>query len=309
MLQKLHKNAKTNYSIRKEIKESDLSVSALAEKFNISWLTAKKWKERMSLEDKSSRPDKIRTTLSEKEEDLILFERKKFKKTVDEIYLTLEKDIPNLYPQKVYRCVRRYGLSSLPEEFVLAERKIRKFRKYTIGYLHLDTLFSPKIAKKRYYIFTAIDRVSKVGFLWISTKKTKEMGAMFLKKVLRFYPYAIHYILTDNGFEFSYKALPKGKKTKKIHPFDLICQKNRIQHRTIKFKHPWTNGMVERFNRTIKDQVLKKYLFSSIFDMNGKLIEFVNRYNFEKRLKSINYKTPAQYIKEAKNISLQRIVS
>jgi len=73
MLQKLHKNAKTNYSIRKEIKESNLSVSALAEKFNISWLTAKKWKERMSLEDKSSRPDKIRTTLSEKEEDLILF--------------------------------------------------------------------------------------------------------------------------------------------------------------------------------------------------------------------------------------------
>jgi len=90
MLQKLHKNAKTNYSIRKEIKESNLSVSALAEKFNISWLTAKKWKERMSLEDKSSCPDKIRTTLSEKEEDLILFERKKFKKTVDEIYLTLE---------------------------------------------------------------------------------------------------------------------------------------------------------------------------------------------------------------------------
>src|SRR3989338_3318494 len=152
MLQKLHKNAKTNYSIRKEIKESDLSVSALAEKFNISWLTAKKWKERMSLEDKSSRPDKIRTTLSE-----------------------MEKDIPNLYPQKVYRCVRRYGLSSLPEEFVLAERKIRKFRKYTIGYLHIDTLFSPKIAKKRYYIFTAIDIVSKVGFFLISNKKNNKI--------------------------------------------------------------------------------------------------------------------------------------
>ena len=89
MLQKLHKNAKTNYSIRKEIKESELSVSALAKKFSISWLTAKKWKGRTAVEDKSSRPDKIQTTLSEREEDLILFERKKFKKTVDEIYLTL----------------------------------------------------------------------------------------------------------------------------------------------------------------------------------------------------------------------------
>lgn len=125
---------------------------------------------------------------------------------------------------------------------------------------------------------------------------------------ISFYPYRINYILTDNGFEFSYKALPKGKKTKKIHPFDTICLKHKIQHRTIKFKHPWTNGMVERFNRTLKDRVLKKYLFSSIFKMNGKLIEFVNRYNFEKRLKSLNYKTPAQYLKEAKNISIQRIV-
>lgn len=64
--------------------------------------------------------------------------------------VTLGKDIPNLYPQKVSRCVRRYGLSSLPEEFVAAERKIRRFRKYTIGYIYIDTLFSPKIAKKRF---------------------------------------------------------------------------------------------------------------------------------------------------------------
>ncbi|MBI5358172.1 transposase, partial [Candidatus Amesbacteria bacterium] len=45
----------------------------------------------------------------------------------------------------------------------------------------------------------------------------------------------------------------------KIHPFDKICLKHKIQHRTIKFKHPWTNGMVERFNRKVNDGVLKKY--------------------------------------------------
>ena len=66
--------------------------------------------------------------------------------------------------------------------------------------------------------------------------------------------------------------------------------------------------MVERFNRTIKNQVLRKYLFSSIFEMNGQLIEFVNRYNLEKRLKSLNYVTPAQYLREKKNAVLQPIV-
>lgn len=308
MLQKLHKNAKTNYSIRKEIKESTLSVSVLAEKFNVSWLTAKKWKERTAVEDKSSRPDKIRTTLSEKEEDLILFERKKFKKTVDEIYLTLEKDIPNLYPQKVYRCVRRYGLSSLPKEFVAAERKIRRFRKYTIGYIHIDTLFSPKIAKKRYYVFTAIDRVSKVAFLWVAERKTKEMGTRFLKMVLKFYPYTLHYILTDNGFEFSYKALPKRKKTKKVHPFDAVCRENKIEHRTIKFKHPWTNGMVERFNGKIKSNVFRRYILADRCDLEKKLTQYLNRYNFEVRLKQIGYMTPADFLEKKFSRSIQPIV-
>ncbi|MCL0096871.1 integrase core domain-containing protein [Thermodesulfovibrionales bacterium] len=104
------------------------------------------------------------------------------------------------------------------------------------------------------------------------------------------------------------RLYPDTKKTKKIHPFEEICRKHKIQRRTIKLKHPWTNGMVERFNRTVKEQVLIKYRFCSIFEMNGRLIEFINRYNLEKRLKSLNYKTPAQYLKEQKDIITERVV-
>ena len=308
MIQKLHKNAKTNYAIRQTIKASRESVSVLAAKYHLCWATVKKWKHRDSVEDYSSRPERLQTDLTKEQIDRILFERKQFKKTLEDIFFTLEGDIPNLYPMKIYRVLARHGLSRLPEELVNAERKIKRFRKYGIGYLHIDLLYAPKINGERRYIYTAIDRVAKLAFIMVGRRKTKETGARFLKAVIAFYPYRINYILTDNGFEFSYKALPKNRKTKKIHPFDKICQHHKIQHRTIKFKHPWTNGMVERFNRTLKDKVLKKYLFSSIFEMNGKLIDFVNRYNMEKRLKSLNYKTPAQYLKEAKNISIQRIV-
>ncbi|TSC93124.1 MAG: hypothetical protein CEN89_239 [Candidatus Berkelbacteria bacterium Licking1014_7] len=41
--------------------------------------------------------------------------------------------------------------------------------------------------------------------------------------------------------------------------------------------------------------------------MKGKLVEFVNDYNQNKRLKSLNYKTPTQYLKENKNIALKLI--
>lgn len=307
---KLHKNATTTMSIRQAIKESPLSAYALAKRYGISQTTAQRWKRAEDFEDKSSRPHKLNTTLTPEQEELICFERKQFKKTIEDIFFTLEDKIPkSFYPMKIYRCLKRHDLAVLPKEFVDAERKIKKFRKYGIGYLHIDLIYAPKINKVRSYIYTAIDRVSKIAYVMIGKRKNKETGARFLRKVLQFYPYKVNYILTDNGFEFTYKALPKGKKTKKTHPFDKLCQEKKIQHRTIKFKHPWTNGMVENFHKRIRKGVLTRYQFQSIFELNGKLLEFIDGYNQEKRLRKLNYLTPAQFLKDKKGITLQRIVS
>ena len=308
MLQKLHKNAKTNYLIRRQIKHSPESISALAKKYHLSWLTVKKWKSRETLEDKSSCPDKTRTVLSREQEDLIIFERKQFKKSIEEIYLTLEEHIPNLYPMKVYRCLSRYGLSVLPDELLKAERQIKKFKHYTKGFLHIDVLISPKIKGTRYYVFTCIDRVTKVAFIWVSDHKTKEMGRKFLEKVIAFYPYPIRYILTDNGPECTYKFLSKKLQTKKIHPFDVLCKEIKIEHRTIKYRHPWTNGMVERFNGKVKKNVIKRYLFEGKEDLTKEITAYVNHYNFDVRLKQLGYKTPADFLKETYHTSIQRIV-
>jgi len=304
---KLHKNARTTLAVRQAIQASPLSAYALAKMYHLNWETVKRWKTAESLEDKSSRPHKIRTDLTVEQEDLICFERKQFKKTIEDIFFALEGKINKLYPMKIYRCLKRHGLNVLPNEFVNAERKIKKFRKYGIGYLHIDLVYAPKINHERSYIYTVIDRVAKIAFVMMGKRKNKETGAHFLREVLGFYPYKINYILTDNGFEFSYKALPKNKKTKKIHPFDTICMENKINHRTIKFKHPWTNGMIENFNGRIKRKVLTKYLFQTIIEMKDKLIEFVDDYNQNKRLKSLNYQTPAYYLKENKNITLKLI--
>ena len=116
-------------------------------------------------------------------------ERKQFKKTIEDIFFTLEDKIPTLYPMKIYRCLKRYGLDTLPSDFVNIERKIKKFRRYGIGYVHIDLLYAPKINKERSYIYTAIDRVCKVAFVMLGKRKTKETGARFLSEVIKFYPY------------------------------------------------------------------------------------------------------------------------
>ena len=41
--------------------------------------------------------------------------------------------------------------------------------------------------------------------------------------------------------------------------FDMRCRENSIEHRFTKINHPWTNGQVERMNRTIKEATVKRY--------------------------------------------------
>jgi len=45
--------------------------------------------------------------------------------------------------------------------------------------------------------------------------------------------------------------------------FDMRCHENGIEHRLTKIKHPWTNGQVERMNRTIKEATVKRYIRST----------------------------------------------
>ncbi|RAK20002.1 integrase-like protein, partial [Salipiger aestuarii] len=43
------------------------------------------------------------------------------------------------------------------------------------------------------------------------------------------------------------------------HIFDRVCSEHGIEHRLAKVNHPWTNGQVERMNRTLKEATVKRY--------------------------------------------------
>jgi transposase-like protein len=304
----LHKNSKTTFRIRDEIKSSSESISALARKYSLNWKTVKKWKDSTSIQDKSSKPLKLNTDLSSKEEDLICFHRKQFKSTIDEIFFALENEFKHtkLYPMKIYRCLKRHNLNILPKELKEAERKIKKFKNYGIGYLHIDYIHSKRFNKHRYYVFTCIDRVSKLAYVKLSNSRKKEVAVEFLHEIIKYYPYKINFILTDNGSEFTNTANKKHPfiKPKRKHLFEQTCLDNKIQLRHTQFKHPWTNGMVERFNRKIKENVIQIRYFSDIEELSSELVLYINRYNFETRLKALGYMSPIKYLKENDRIKI-----
>jgi hypothetical protein len=80
------------------------------------------------------------------------------------------------------------------------------------------------------------------------------------------------------------------------HPFDRACWRHGIEHRLTKPKHPWTNGQVERMNRTIKEATVKRYHYDSHDQLRSHVSDFVSAYNFARRLKTLRGLTPYEYI-------------
>ena len=78
--------------------------------------------------------------------------------------------------------------------------------------------------------------------------------------------------------------------------FDMICEANGIEHRLTKPNHPWTNGQVERMNRTIKEATVMRLHYESHDQLRAHLKGFIAAYNFVRRLKTLSRLTPYEYI-------------
>jgi transposase InsO family protein len=100
----------------------------------------------------------------------------------------------------------------------------------------------------------AIERTSKFAYVELHEKAGKMQAAQFLRQLAKALPYAIHIVLTDNGIQFTH-----GKQDKHVfeHIFDRACRELSIEHRLTQVKHPWSNGQLERINRTIKEATIK----------------------------------------------------
>ncbi|MFM9974429.1 MAG: integrase core domain-containing protein, partial [Beijerinckiaceae bacterium] len=123
-------------------------------------------------------------------------------------------------------------------------------------------------------------------------------ASAFLVALIATVPYKIHTILTDNGIQFRYAPRYADGPTARYitHLFAMRCRENGIEHRFTKINHPWTNGQVERMNRTIKEATVKRYHNGSHYQLETHLADFISAYNFGRRLKTLKGLTPYEHI-------------
>ena len=316
MGQVLHGSATTTEAIRRAIQGSQESLRTLARRHGINPKTVAKWRKRRTTVDRPTGPKECRSTvLSIEDEAVIVAFRRHTLLPLDDCLYALQATIPQLTRSSLHRCLQRHGIAQLPK--VEGDKPGKKrFKTYPIGYFHID-IAEVQTAQGRLYLFVAIDRTSKFAFARLHARATTRIAAAFLRALVKAVPYKVHTVLTDNGIHFTD---PKGetwspaeirqmladKQLFRAHSFEYACALLDIDHRLTKPAHPWTNGQVERMNRTIKEATVQRYHYDSHEQLERHLDDFVSTYNFGRRLKTLKGLTPYEFICQCWTVEPER---
>ena len=208
-------------------------------------------------------------------------------------------------PSGVYNILRRYGQNRLKPKMKEEKRSIIKERAGELG--HIDTHYLNKGIvhndNKRYYLVCVIDSCTRIAWAEV-VEDLKSLTVMF--SVLKcFNIIADHYqikfkeVLTDNGPEFGKKD--SGKKRE--HPFERMLMEIGIKHRYIKPYRPQTNGKVERFWRTIEEDLFENTYFESLDNLKEELLQYIYYYNHERPHQGIGGKSPVEFAENCPRIT------
>jgi transposase InsO family protein len=162
----------------------------------------------------------------------------------------------------------------------------------------------------RVYQQTAIDTYAKVAFAKLYDRKTPLTAADLLNdRVVPFFEahaLVVSRVLTDRGTE--YCGRPES------HDYELYLAIENIDHTRTKVKSPQTNGICERFHKTILEEfyrvAFRKKLYANIEALQLDLDGWIKAYNEERSHQGrwCFGKTPMQTFLDAKPLAKEKLI-
>ena len=209
-----------------------------------------------------------------------------------------------LSPSFVYRILKKQGISRLNPKMKEERRRIIKEKAGELGhidchYLGKDLLVS---TSKRYYLVCLMDDCTRVTWVEV-VEDIKSLTVMFsaikiLSLLEKKYRIRFKEMLSDNGPEFA------SRNNKSHHPFEKLLLEMEIKHRYTKPYRPQTNGKVERFWRTLNEDLIEGTTFETIEEFKDELEQYLIYYNEIRLHQGIGHKTPSQMNAESERARL-----
>lgn len=269
--------ARSGWSTRKVARHFGFSQSVI-----VKWMKRASRDERNIIATRSSRPNTSPSAISKELVAKIISIRNETKRCTEVVHAHLLNEGIVVSLSTVKRTLDRYGM--LQKRSRWKKRRIYPPRPDVLkqgDIVELDTIHFVDGRGRRSYVYTAIDVYSRYGFAMVSNKTTCEKSILFLKRTAKYFSFKISCVQTDNGPEFGLR-------------FNGFIKRSNMVHRHIHVRSPNENGHLERFNRTIQEEMPRHGLCIYLEDHISK---YLKKYNTERLHMGINFKTPKQMLK------------
>jgi transposase InsO family protein len=237
-------------------------------------------------------------------EDLVLCERAKGCNKFEIASIlrpTLKENTPS--PSGVYQILKRHGKNKLVKPMKEEKRRIIKEKAGELAHIDCYHLSKDMIAndKNRYYLVAVIDSSTRIAWAEV-VEDIKSISVMFttlrcFNHLTEKFKIQFAEALTDNGPEFGIKS----SENKIHHPFERMLIELGVKHRYITPYRPQTNGKVERFWRTLNEDLIEGTYFESIEHFKDELFKYILYYNKLRPHQGLNGLTPEQAIIHQRN--------
>ena len=198
----------------------------------------------------------------------------------------------------VYNICKRHGLNRLTIKLKQNKRKIIKERMGQLGHIDCHHLSKSIIRgqSRKLYLVCVIDDHTRLAWAEVVediTSLTVMFAALRCMNMLNDqYKVKFEEIISDNGPEFG----PRESKQKAGHPFERMLMELGIKHRYTKPYRPQTNGKVERFWRTLKEDLIHEADYDTLEELKDELIQYLYYYNNLRAHQGIDGKMPMEMV-------------
>ena len=144
------------------------------------------------------------------------------------------------------------------------------------------------LTKRRRYVYTVIDLYTRMTYAEVHSQIRPSIAARVIARSEITLGFGFALVQADNGPEFS-------------RYFEDRLAKGGIATRHSRLGRPNDNAHIERFNRTIQDECLGRYLTYKTTNktVQGRLTAYLDYYNYKRVHLSLQYKTPSEMLQRS----------
>lgn len=195
-------------------------------------------------------------------------------------FMMLDRDIVAVSPTSVYRVLKAEGL--LANRWNKPSRKGTGFVQPLAPHDHWHIDFSyVNVGGTFYYLCSILDGCSRSIVHWEIREAMKEADAeLVLQRAREKFPQARPRIISDNGPQFVAKD------------FKEFLRQWQTTHVLTSPHYPQSNGKLERYHRTLKEQAIRPKTPLTLEDARRVVGEFVDHYNTVRLHSALGYVTP-----------------